>query len=304
VKHDNDDLSAYARRGELDEAAEKQLLRLLGSSEEARLVHDAGREFDREDAAFPDDPALADRIVERVFAARPRPRPAPAKRPWLKTALGGGAVIAAMAAAGPLLERVGDESSSPSEAAAPSAPPVAKPSAAAAPPPRASAASPLESPPPPRPGLSTHAPGRAPRAEARAVPSASTTPIPTNESASDLFARANQARRGGNTSDAIGLYQRLQQQFPASAEALSAAIALGMLELKANRLSGALSQFETYLARAPGGSLAPEALWGRAQALSGLGRRSASEESLRLLLKRYPKSAYADAARAKLESPP
>jgi TolA-binding protein len=100
------------------------------------------------------------------------------------------------------------------------------------------------------------------------------------------------------------LYRRLQQQYPTSAEALSAEMALGMLELKADRAEAALRHFSAYLTRSPRGGLAPEALWGQAQALSSLGRSAAAAESLRLLLKRFPESAYASAARAKLEAAP
>jgi TolA-binding protein len=126
----------------------------------------------------------------------------------------------------------------------------------------------------------------------------------TGESASELFSRANRARREARGELAISLYRRLQQQYPTSAEALSAEMALGMLELKANDAQEAQRHFSAYLARAPGGGLAPEALWGQAQALSSLGRSAEAAASLRLLLKRFPGSAYASAARAKLEAAP
>ena len=49
-------------------------------------------------------------------------------------------------------------------------------------------------------------------------------------------------------------------------------------------------------------TLAPEALWGEAQSLYALGRAAEARRSLSMLLQRYPDSAYAGAARAKLES--
>jgi TolA-binding protein len=311
VKIERDDLSVRARRGELDEGGEKQLVLWLSSSQEASLVHRAGLQFDAEDSVLAGDEALAQRIAERVLANRPLPL-AP-RRVWLKPALGvGGLGVVALALLSPSVrQRWGATSPTTVTSTAPAHPRVKAPAAVvASPPAMQEVASSLG-----KNAKDSIAPSRATSAQQRALPrgaaeravaaprdSAATTIA--GESASELFGRANRARREARSELALSLYRHLQQQYPTSAEALSAEMALGMLELKANRAEPALRHFSAYLTRSPQGGLAPEALWGQAQALSGLGRSAAAAESLRLLLKRFPGSAYASAARAKLEAAP
>jgi len=98
------------------------------------------------------------------------------------------------------------------------------------------------------------------------------------------------------------LYDALQNRFPGSAEANAADMALGMLRLQRGSARSALDHFTRYLSRNPRAELAPEALWGKAQALSGLGRGAEARRSYASLLERYPDSTYAAAARAKLEA--
>jgi TolA-binding protein len=76
---------------------------------------------------------------------------------------------------------------------------------------------------------------------------------------------------------------------------------LGSLHLQRGAAAAALPHFGRYLRAAPSGALASEALWGEAQALSALGRRADAESRLRQLVERFPGSAYAAAARVKLE---
>ncbi|HKO47391.1 MAG TPA: hypothetical protein VJV79_06695 [Polyangiaceae bacterium] len=114
-------------------------------------------------------------------------------------------------------------------------------------------------------------------------------------SSSELFARANQARREGDIEDAISLYERLGQAYPSSVEAEDAKIFRGNLLLSQRSPRAALRQFEDYHS----GALSLEALWGRAQALRKL--ESPGEQALLIeLVRDYPDSPYAEAARKRL----
>ena len=114
-------------------------------------------------------------------------------------------------------------------------------------------------------------------------------------SSSELFARANQARRTGDIEDAISLYERLGRAYPGSIEAEDAKILRGNLLLSQRSPRAALRQFEDYHS----GALSLEALWGRAQAL----RRLESPDErviLNELVQKYPGSPYAEAAQKRL----
>jgi len=114
-------------------------------------------------------------------------------------------------------------------------------------------------------------------------------------SATELFARANQARRKGDIEDAITLYERLGRAYPGSVEAEDAKILRGNLLLSQRSPRAALRQFEDYHS----GALSLEALWGRAQALRKLG----SPDELAILvelIRDYPDSPYAEAAKKRL----
>jgi TolA-binding protein len=119
-------------------------------------------------------------------------------------------------------------------------------------------------------------------------------------SAAALYRAANDARRGGNPALAIGSYQRLQQQYPGSAEARASRVSLGGSLLKSGSAAAALAQFDAYLASG-GGQLTAEALFGRAQALRALGRSAEEVQNLRLLVGSYPDSAYATHAKRRLQ---
>jgi hypothetical protein len=125
-------------------------------------------------------------------------------------------------------------------------------------------------------------------------------PVPT---ARDLFASANMARHDDNGSRASALYRELLRRYPTSAEALVSRVSFGRLLL--DRLgdpAGALAQFDGYLAQTAHTALAEEALFGRASALSQLGRPDAERQTWRTLLARYPSSVYADRARVRMGS--
>jgi TolA-binding protein len=134
------------------------------------------------------------------------------------------------------------------------------------------------------------------RAPATTAPSTA----PPQVDAAQLFIEANAARRAGRDEAALALYRTLQQRFPASREArLSFAIA-GSLLLDQGNAEGAAQQFETYIAQA--GPLAEDALVGRATALRRLGRVEQERDTWQELLRRFPRSAHAEHARARLNA--
>jgi TolA-binding protein len=136
----------------------------------------------------------------------------------------------------------------------------------------------------------------APSAQIAGTASGSSAPT-----ARDLFTSANMARRDNNGSRACSLYRELQRRYPTSVEALVSRVSFGrvLLDQLADP-SGALGQFDQYLAQTTHTALAEEALFGRATALSQLGRPEAERETWRTLVTRYPSSIYADRARVRM----
>lgn len=121
-----------------------------------------------------------------------------------------------------------------------------------------------------------------------------------SRSSVELFAAANSARRNGDTQKAITLYQRLQAQYPSSEEAVVSHVLLARLELGRGAAALALRDFEAYLEQVPRGSLSQEALQGKAEALSRLGRKEEEAAAWRRLLEEFPNSVYAQSAREHL----
>jgi TolA-binding protein len=293
---DPEDLSARARRRELDDAELRHLRRTLEGSLEARLLHRAGTDFDAGDTVRRGDDELAQRIVARVVATRqmsPRRR---ARAAWL-LAVAALCAGTAAAAGGPLVQfvrsiiatRTDERASNPLGASSVSAvtPQSAHPApgvAGEALPEKAAAAE-------PRATNADTARGTAPRIAPAAPASAAT-----------LFAAANLARREGQTARAIDVYEELQRRYPDAPESRAVDISLGMLRLDSGSAGSALRHFERYL-RAPSAELTPEALWGKSQALARLGRIDEARETWRFIVSRHPGSAYAKAASAKLAAP-
>jgi TolA-binding protein len=75
-------------------------------------------------------------------------------------------------------------------------------------------------------------------------------------------------------------------------------VSLGRLLLERGLWADAVPQLDAYLAT--GGTLAPEALYGKARALDALGRRDDGAAAWRELARRYPDSVYADQAEQRL----
>jgi hypothetical protein len=120
-------------------------------------------------------------------------------------------------------------------------------------------------------------------------------------SASELFSRANQARRDGKMTEAVRLYRTLQEHFSGTSEELVSRVTLGRLLL--DRLGdsrGALVQFNSYLASPGGGALREEAMVGRALSLGRMGRSAEERAAWKALLDAWPKSTHRKRAEARL----
>jgi Tetratricopeptide repeat len=121
-------------------------------------------------------------------------------------------------------------------------------------------------------------------------------------SASELFARANEARRHGDTAEAIRLYRLLREGFSGSREEITSRVALGRLLIdRMDQPSQALAMFDRYLVESPDGTLAEEARLGRALALMRLGRSAEERQAWQQLLAAHPRSVQAERARKRLE---
>ncbi|MBI5535396.1 MAG: tetratricopeptide repeat protein [Deltaproteobacteria bacterium] len=115
-----------------------------------------------------------------------------------------------------------------------------------------------------------------------------------------LFAQANAARRAGKQQEAIRLYRALQQKYPESREAGLSHATLGQLLLDSRDPSAAMSEFDHYLQKHPGGEVTEEVLVSRAQSLERLGKRTEERAAWQQLLSRFPGSAHAPHAKQRL----
>jgi TolA-binding protein len=288
-----EDLSVLLRRGELDPAERRRLELALASSSEAQLLHRAGLELDQAGVMLPGDDALAERVKRRVMA-RLQPALPTRRRRLLPWGIAAAVACVAVAAGGAVvgLRPLRAMFSLP-VLPAPAPPPLRKAISTLPAPPRLASAR-------PQVAQATDAPAEpAPSAPGTTLKPAAPTDA---SSASELFASAASARRRGKAQDALLLYDALQSRFPGSAEANAADMALGMLRLQRGSPRSALDHFSRYLARNPRAELVPDALWGKAQALSSLGLHAEARRSYAVLVERYPDSTYAAAARAKLEA--
>jgi TolA-binding protein len=123
-------------------------------------------------------------------------------------------------------------------------------------------------------------------------------------SSEDLFALADAARYRRRTDLARAALLAERRRFPGSPRSLDAAFLLGRVEESGERgMHRAVEWYDEYLARAPAGAYAAEAL-GRKMILTNELEGSATalpvaEEYLR----RFPKGSYAGAARALRRAP-
>jgi hypothetical protein len=141
-------------------------------------------------------------------------------------------------------------------------------------------------------------------AEARRAPAhvARARQVASADAPGELFARANAARRAGQTREASRLYRQLQREFPGSSEELVSRVTLGRWMLdRLDDPSGALARFDSYLANPVHTALREEALIGRALALGRLGRQAEERGAWTAFLAAFPGSVYAERARGRLE---
>jgi TolA-binding protein len=134
-----------------------------------------------------------------------------------------------------------------------------------------------------------------PDTPALAPPAAVAVSGPT---AIELFSAASRARVRGELDEAIRLSRELADRFPASPEAATVHLSLGMLYLQAGQPQRALDEFRS----GPSAHRPAEALWGESQALRRLGRIAEERAVLETLLERYPRAAYVAAARKRLDA--
>jgi len=305
-----EDLLVLARQGKLSEEEERRCEIALQSSRELECLYGAGLHFDAEAELIAGDEARLSRLVERTLeridqtgaesakgiaqaaSAGARPPRATLIARYFAVSLGFGLLLfVTLASAWDYVEKRAAQ-----QRAAEQAQQAQKQST------RATANRSRKAAPPPIP---------VPPAETASTPSdASSSPpppssAPTNQgrklvtdeplTSSELFARANEARRNGDVEAAITLYERLARTYPNSVEAEDAKILRGNLLLSQRSPRAALRQFEDYHA----GALSLEALLGRAQALRKL--ESPDERAVLLqLIRDYPDSPYAAAAQKRL----
>jgi TolA-binding protein len=280
-----EDLIDRARRGPLAPDEQSVLERHLGGCSVCAAQLSLAPRFERELAPQPRDELMYQRAVDGAIQRMPRSAPAGRRRPlprWSRWAAAAALLAFAVTGAAAVIKRT----MSPRPAMQPPVP-AAEPPAARAPA-RPAEPPPAESPAPPEPPPAKPAPSA--RADAR--------PAVTAEA---LFEQAEKLRREGRAGAAIATYHRLQAAFPATAEArLSFALA-GQLLLEQGRPGDALAQFDRHLGL--GGQeaeVAEEALAGRATALEQLHRTAEAVTAWKSLLARYPRSVYAERARARL----
>lgn len=126
-------------------------------------------------------------------------------------------------------------------------------------------------------------------------PAAPTTTVAT------LLQQIRAQRARGDWRGAVAGYHTLRRLHPRAPEARTCLVLMGQIQLRhLGQAIAALRSFKRYLRG--GGSLAPEAAWGRIQALGKLGRRAAEGRACHTFLKRYPGSLYAPQVRKRLRS--
>jgi TolA-binding protein len=102
-------------------------------------------------------------------------------------------------------------------------------------------------------------------------------------------------------SEAASQYRLLEQQFPDSEEAATAHVSLGLVLLdQLGDPSRALEAFDRYLADRNRTALREQSLVGRARALGKLGNHEEEKRAWATLLREYPTSLSAEAARSAL----
>lgn len=118
-----------------------------------------------------------------------------------------------------------------------------------------------------------------------------------SSSLADVGALADAARFEGKGAIASRALHAIRTRFPATARAASAAFVLGRTAEDAGQPAAALGWYDTYLAEAPGGALAPEAMGRRMMALRRMGNTAAAKQAAESYLQRFPHGPYSGMAR-------
>jgi TolA-binding protein len=302
------DLSIRARRGTLRAEEQRALEQSLEASALVRTAHEIGRCFDATNVVRPGDDALIARAAAAALVTAPaRGRPlrsrfvlALAASLAVATAATATGVVALRHARGLELERRltgaaahgATSSPTPARRGAPERSPaaLATSEATAAPPLVESAAVPP-----------AESPARTRMDPVPAPSVAASHGTPAEKTAASLFRDASAARRAGELATATALFSELSARFPGTNEARVSQVSLGKLLLGAGRASDAEAAFSAYL-RAGAGDLTEEALVGRANALSALGKTTDERRAWAELVARYGSSVYRARAQARIEA--
>lgn len=120
-------------------------------------------------------------------------------------------------------------------------------------------------------------------------------------SAKEMLSGAQAARAKRDFQEAANLYGKLIDTYPGSNEATISLVSLGEIRLeKLGDPHAALMLFSRYLKDGKQGALTPEALFGKARAERALGRTAEEKETLRTILKRFPKAVQSAEAHKRL----
>ena len=117
-------------------------------------------------------------------------------------------------------------------------------------------------------------------------------------SASELLLLGDACRLGGKSSLGVRAYTKVRERFSGSLEAQRALFSLGVAAFPS---ASAGTFFEQYLAEAPGGTLAPEALGRLLEIAQRGGNEQAARAAASRYLARFPNGAHARLARTILD---
>lgn len=147
-------------------------------------------------------------------------------------------------------------------------------------------------------GLDKEIPASSPTSPTAADGSSRARPTP---SVAELLDHIRTLRGQKKWNRLLAAYKRLRRLHPGTPEARTCLALMGQVYLRhLGKPAAALRFFDRYLRR--GGSLAPEAAWGRIRALHRLGRTREAADGCRAFLTRYPRSIYARQVRSRLKA--
>ncbi|HET9930008.1 MAG TPA: tetratricopeptide repeat protein, partial [Polyangiaceae bacterium] len=300
---DASDLLCRARREELSGEEHRRLEGLLESSAEARLMSAMLSEFERESQVRAGDDVLLARIGARAlrksgggFGEAPFGRRLTVRlRSRVALLVAAAVLLVGSIAFGWRLTVSRRAASTPAPATSmqtPTSQSIVRAQTRKLDPPRVEEATALDVTP-----LQEHAAPLTTTRKSAARPAPSAPVNGRSNEASELFANANLLRRQGNNDEAARMYQQLISEYSQSREAAPARLALGKL-LRGRDPARALVQFRVLAEQR--GALRPEALWGMAEASRSLGQSAVESRALDDLVREFPDSPYADAARARI----